>query len=138
MQDALPNASYIGFTGTPVELTDKDTPAVFGVYIDIYYMTGAVDTTVRIYYESRIARLELSEAERPVIGSEYEDITDYQEYTKWERLKSRWARLKALADAEKRGKKVAQDVVEYEVNVEISFFKTVKSGIIKRIMDENK
>ncbi|GIO69987.1 type I restriction endonuclease subunit R [Paenibacillus cookii] len=115
MRDALPNASYIGFTGTPVELTDKNTPAVFGDYIDIYDMTRAVEdgTTVRIYYESRIARLELSEAERPVIDSEYEDITEYQEYTQRERLKSRWARLEALAGAEKRVRKVAQDVVEH-------------------------
>lgn len=115
MRDALPNASYIGFTGTPVELTDKNTPAVFGDYIDIYDMTRAVEdgTTVRIYYESRIARLELSEAELPVIDSEYEDITEYQEYTQRERLKSRWARLEALAGAEKRVRKVAQDVVEH-------------------------
>ncbi|OUQ85786.1 DEAD/DEAH box helicase [Brevibacillus brevis] len=115
MRDALPNASYIGFTGTPVELTDKNTPAVFGDYIDIYDMTRAVEdgTTVKIYYESRIARLELSEAERPVIDSEYEEITEYQEYTQRERLKSRWARLEALAGAEKRVNKVAQDVVEH-------------------------
>ncbi|CAH0120338.1 hypothetical protein PAE9249_02857 [Paenibacillus sp. CECT 9249] len=115
MRDALPNASYIGFTGTPVELTDKNTPAVFGDYIDIYDMTRAVEdgTTVRIYYESRIARLDLSEAELPVIDSEYEDITEYQEYTQRERLKSRWARLEALAGAEKRVRKVAQDVVEH-------------------------
>lgn len=115
MRDALPNASYIGFTGTPVELTDKNTPAVFGDYIDIYDMTRAVEdgTTVKIYYESRIARLELSEAERPVIDSEYEEITEYQEYTQRERLKSRWARLEALAGAEKRVRKVAQDVVEH-------------------------
>lgn len=115
MRDALPNASFIGFTGTPVELTDKNTPAVFGDYIDIYDMTRAVEdgTTVRIYYESRIARLELSEAERPVIDSEYEEITEYQEYTQRERLKSRWARLEALAGAEKRVKKVAQDIVEH-------------------------
>lgn len=115
MRDALPNASYIGFTGTPVELTDKNTPAVFGDYIDIYDMTRAVEdgTTVKIYYESRIARLELSEVERPVIDHEYEDITEYQEYTQKERLKSKWARLEALAGSEKRVKKVAIDIVEH-------------------------
>ncbi|QQE74732.1 type I restriction endonuclease subunit R [Brevibacillus composti] len=115
MRDALPNASYIGFTGTPVELTDKNTPAVFGDYIDIYDMTRAVEdgTTVKIYYESRIARLELAESEKPVIDSEYEEITEYQEYTQRERLKSRWARLEALAGAEKRVKKVARDVVDH-------------------------
>jgi type I restriction enzyme R subunit len=115
MRDALPNASFIGFTGTPVELTDKNTPAVFGDYIDIYDMTRAVEdgTTVKIYYESRIARLELSEAERPVIDHEYEDITEYQEYTQKERLKSKWARLEALAGTEKRIKQVAKDIVEH-------------------------
>jgi len=115
MRDALPNASFIGFTGTPVELTDKNTPAVFGDYIDIYDMTRAVEdgTTVKIYYESRIARLELSEAERPVIDDQYEEITEYQEFTQRERLKSRWARLEALAGAEKRVKQVAKDIVEH-------------------------
>jgi type I restriction enzyme R subunit len=115
MRDALPNASFIGFTGTPVELTDKNTPAVFGDYIDIYDMTRAVEdgTTVKIYYESRIARLELSESERPVIDDQYEEITEYQEYTQRERLKSRWARLEALAGAEKRVKQVAKDIVEH-------------------------
>lgn len=115
MRDALPNASFIGFTGTPVELADKNTPAVFGDYIDIYDMTRAVEdgTTVKIYYESRIARLELAESERPVIDEEYEEITEYQEYTQKERLKSKWARLEALAGAEKRVKQIARDIVEH-------------------------
>lgn len=115
MRDALPNASFIGFTGTPVELADKNTPAVFGDYIDIYDMSRAVEdgTTVKIYYESRIARLELSETERPVIDDKYEEITEYQEYTQKERLKSKWARLEALAGAEKRVKQVAKDIVEH-------------------------
>ncbi|WP_328802895.1 type I restriction endonuclease subunit R [Saccharibacillus alkalitolerans] len=115
MRDALPNASYIGFTGTPVELTDKNTPAVFGDYIDIYDMTRAVEdgTTVKIYYESRIARLELAENERPVIDSAYEEITEYQEMSEKEKLKSRWARLEALAGSEKRIKKVAADMVNH-------------------------
>ncbi|MED4754995.1 type I restriction endonuclease subunit R [Brevibacillus choshinensis] len=115
MRDALPNASYIGYTGTPVELTDKNTPAVFGDYIDIYDMTRAVEdgTTVKIYYESRIARLELSDTERPVIDEEYEEITEYQEYSQQEKLKSRWARLEALAGSEKRIKQVAKDMVNH-------------------------
>ncbi|KEO84268.1 type I restriction endonuclease subunit R [Tumebacillus flagellatus] len=115
MRDALPNASFIGFTGTPVELTDKNTPAVFGEYIDVYDMTRAVEdgTTVKIYYESRIARLELSPRELPIIDEEYEEITEYQEYTQQERLKSKWARLEALAGAEKRVKLVARDLVNH-------------------------
>ncbi|WNS42049.1 type I restriction endonuclease subunit R [Paenibacillus sp. MMS20-IR301] len=115
MRDALPNASYIGYTGTPVELTDKNTPAVFGDYIDIYDMTRAVEdgTTVKIYYESRIARLELSDTEQPIIDNEYEEITEYQEYTQQEKLKSKWARLEALAGSEKRIKQVAKDMVNH-------------------------
>ncbi len=115
MRDALPNASYIGFTGTPVELTDKNTRAVFGDYIDIYDMTRAVEdgTTVRIFYESRIAKLELPEELKPQIDEEYEDITEYQEYTQKEQLKSKWARLEAIVGAEQRVKLIAKDIVEH-------------------------
>jgi type I restriction enzyme R subunit len=98
MRDSLPNASYIGFTGTPVELTDKNTRAVFGDYIDIYDMTRAVEdgTTVKIFYESRIAKLELPEEMKPKIDAQYEEITEYQEYSQKEKLKSKWARLEAI------------------------------------------
>ncbi|GAC43627.1 type I restriction endonuclease subunit R [Paenibacillus popilliae] len=115
MRDALPNASYIGYTGTPVELADKNTPAVFGDYIDVYDMTRAVEdgTTVKIYYESRIARLELSDEERPRIDNDYEEITEYQEFSQQEKLKSKWARLEALAGAEKRINQIAQDIVTH-------------------------
>src|SRR5690554_6732094 len=93
MRDALPNASFIGFTGTPISLADKDTRAVFGDYIDIYDMTRAVEdgTTVRIFYESRIAKLELPDELKPVIDDEYEEITEYQEYTQKEKLKTKWS-----------------------------------------------
>jgi type I restriction enzyme R subunit len=115
MRDALPKASYIGFTGTPISLTDKDTRAVFGDYIDIYDMTRAVEdgTTVRIFYESRIAKLELPDELKPVIDSEYEEITEYQEYTQKERLKSKWSRLEAIVGAEQRVKAIAKDIVEH-------------------------
>lgn len=115
MRDALPNASFIGFTGTPVELADKNTPAVFGDYIDIYDMTRAVEdgTTVKIYYESRIARLELSEAEKPRLDEEYEEITEYQEAEQREKLKSKWSRLEALVGSEKRVQQVAQDIIHH-------------------------
>jgi type I restriction enzyme R subunit len=136
MRDALPNASFIGFTGTPVEMTDRNTPAVFGDYIDIYDMTRAVEdgTTVKIYYESRIARLGLSEDERPIIDSEYEEITEYQEYSERERLKSRWARLEALAGAEKRVKKIAKDIVEhFEQRQQAGFGKAMIVVMSRRI-----
>lgn len=115
MRDSLPNASYIGFTGTPVELTDKNTRAVFGDYIDVYDMTRAVEdgTTVKIFYESRIAKLELPDEMKPKVDSEYDEITEYQEYSQKEKLKSKWARLEAIVGAEQRIKQIAQDIVEH-------------------------
>lgn len=115
MRDSLPNASYIGFTGTPIELTDKNTRAVFGDYIDVYDMTRAVEdgTTVKIYYESRIAKLELPEEMKPKVDTEYEEITEYQEYSQKEKLKSKWARLEAIVGAEQRVKQIAKDIVEH-------------------------
>lgn len=115
MRDALPNASYIGFTGTPVELTDKNTRAVFGDYIDVYDMTKAVKdgTTVKIFYESRIAKLDLPENLKPKIDTEYDEITEYQEYNQKEKLKSKWSRLEAIVGAEKRIKVIAKDIVDH-------------------------
>lgn len=115
MRDSLPKASYIGFTGTPVELTDKNTRAVFGDYIDVYDMTQAVEdgTTVKIFYESRIAKLELPEEMKPQIDTEYEEITEYQESSQKEKLKSKWARLEAIVGAEQRVKQIAKDIVEH-------------------------
>lgn len=115
MRDSLPNASYIGFTGTPVELTDKNTRAVFGDYIDVYDMTRAVEdgTTVKIFYESRIAKLELPEELKPKVDTEYDEITEYQEYSQKEKLKSKWARLEAIVGANERVKQIAKDIVEH-------------------------
>lgn len=115
MRDSLPNASYIGFTGTPVELTDKNTKAVFGDYIDVYDMTRAVEdgTTVKIFYESRIAKLELPEEMKPKVDTEYEEITEYQELTEKEKLKSKWARLEAIVGAKERVQQIAHDIVEH-------------------------
>lgn len=115
MRDSLPNASYIGFTGTPVELTDKNTRAVFGDYIDVYDMTRAVEdgTTVKIFYESRIAKLELPENLKPKIDTDYDDITEYQESSQREKLKSKWSRLEAIVGACERVKLVAKDMVEH-------------------------
>lgn len=115
MRDSLPNASFIGFTGTPVELTDKNTRAVFGDYIDVYDMTRAVEdgTTVKIFYESRIAKLELPEEMKPKVDSEYEEITEHQEYSQKEKLKSKWARLEAIVGAHERIKQIAKDIVEH-------------------------
>jgi len=115
MRDALPNASFIGFTGTPIELTDKNTKAVFGDYIDVYDIQRAVEdgATVRIYYEGRLAKIELDEAERPKIDEDFEEVTEGEELDKKEKLKSKWARLEALVGAEKRVKLVAEDLVNH-------------------------
>lgn len=125
MRDALPNASFIGFTGTPVELEDKNTPAVFGNYIDVYDMTQSVEdgATVRIFYESRIIQLDTSETESN-LDTELEDITEEQEEDEREKLKSKWTQLTALAGAESRLQTLAQDVVNhFETRQETMFGK---------------
>lgn len=134
VRDALPNASFIGFTGTPVEATDKNTPAVFGDYIDIYDMTQAVEdgATVKIYYESRIIPLELPEGLK--IDEEYEDITEDQELTVKEKLKSKWSRLEAVAGAESRVQRLANDVVKhFEEREQAMFGKSMVVVMSRRI-----
>jgi len=115
MREALPNASFIGFTGTPIELADKNTRAVFGDYISIYDIGRAVKdgATVPIYYESRLARLELDEIERPKLDEEFEEATEGEEVEHKERLKTKWAQLEALAGAEKRISLIARDLIEH-------------------------
>ncbi len=115
MRDALPNAAFIGFTGTPIELTDKNTRAVFGDYISVYDIQRAVEdrATVPIYYESRLAKLELDEAERPRIDPEFDEVTEGEEVERKEKLKTKWAQLEAIVGAEKRLKLVAADIVTH-------------------------
>ncbi|MBN1889153.1 MAG: type I restriction endonuclease subunit R, partial [Thermoflexales bacterium] len=115
LRDGLPKATYIGYTGTPVEAGDRNTPAVFGDYIDIYDIQRAVEdgATVRIYYEGRLARLELKPEERPKIDPEFEEVTEGEETLAKEQLKSKWARLEAMVGAEKRIALVARDVVDH-------------------------
>ncbi len=95
LRKALPNASFLGFTGTPIEATDVNTPAVFGDYIDIYDIRRAVEdgATVRIYYEGRLAKITIDEAERPKLDEEFEEVTEGEEPEQKEKLKSKWARL---------------------------------------------
>jgi len=115
LHDALPNASFIGFTGTPIEKTDRSTPAVFGNYIDTYDILRAVEdeTTVPIYYESRLARIELNEVEKPHIDPEFEEITEGEELTEKQKLKAKWAATEALVGAEKRINLVAEDLINH-------------------------
>ncbi len=115
MRDALPHASFIGFTGTPIELQDANTRAVFGDYISVYDIQRAVQdgATVPIYYESRLAKLALDEAERPKIDPEFEEATEGEEVERKEKLKTRWAQLEAVVGAEKRLAIVARDIVDH-------------------------
>jgi type I restriction enzyme R subunit len=115
MRDALPNASFIGFTGTPIEHADKNTPAVFGNYIDTYDMARSVEdgTTVKIYYESRIVNLELDHQERGLIDEQYDEITEYQETTQKDELKRKWARLEKIVGSNDRITAVASDIVDH-------------------------
>ena len=115
MRDALPNASFVGFTGTPIELQDANTRAVFGDYISIYDIQRSVEdgATVPIYYESRLARLALDEDEKPKIDPEFEEATEGEEVERREKLKTRWAQLEAVVGAEKRVKQIAEDIVAH-------------------------
>src|SRR5213078_2662181 len=115
LRSALPNASFIGFTGTPIELTDRNTRAVFGDYIDVYDIQRAVEdgNTVRIYYEGRLAKLELDETEKPKIDPEFEEVTEGKEVTVKDKLRSKWARLESIVGANKRVHLVAKDIVEH-------------------------
>jgi type I restriction enzyme, R subunit len=114
MRDALPFASYIGFTGTPIELSDKNTRAVFGDYIDIYDMTRAVEdhTTVKVYYESRIAKIDFN-VDKDLIDESYENITEDQDSNVTEIVKRKWARLEAVVGSQSRIDTVAQDIVTH-------------------------
>lgn len=115
LRDALPNASFIGFTGTPIESVDVNTPAVFGEYIDVYDIQRAVEdgATVPLYYESRLAKLELDEEEAKVLDDEVEELTEDEEATDRERKKSKWSRVEALVGAETRLQQVAADIVQH-------------------------
>ena len=115
MRDALPHASFVGFTGTPIELQDANTRAVFGDYISVYDIQRAVEdkATVPIYYESRLAKLSLDESERPNIDPGFEEATEGEEIARQEKLKTKWAQLEAIVGTEKRLKLIAQDIVTH-------------------------
>lgn len=119
LRDALPNASFIGFTGTPIDLEDRSTTAVFGNCIDTYDMTRAVEdeATVKIYYENRIIKLETDDEELTKIDDEFEEVTEGQEDFEREKNKAKWSRLEAVVGSPNRIKKLAEDIVEhYEEN----------------------
>jgi type I restriction enzyme R subunit len=115
MRDALPNASFIGFTGTPIEKADANTRAVFGDYISVYDIQRAVEdkATVPIYYESRLAKLDLNEKEKPKVDKDFEEVTEGEEVERRERLRTKWAALEAVVGTEKRLRLVAEDLVKH-------------------------
>jgi type I restriction enzyme R subunit len=115
MRDALPYASFIGFTGTPIESTDKNTQAVFGDYIDVYDIQQAVEdgATVRIFYENRLAKINLKDEEKPRVDAEFEELTESEELTDRQKLKAKWARLEAIVGNPKRIALIAQDIVNH-------------------------
>ena len=118
LRDALPNASFIGFTGTPIEREDVNTPAVFGEYIDVYDINRGVEdgATVPIYYESRVARIELDDDEKPKLDEEIGELTEDETEGEQERLKRKWATLEAVVGTKKRLALVAADIVEHFEN----------------------
>ncbi len=114
MRDALPNATYLGFTGTPIENTDVNTPAVFGNYVDIYDIAQAVEdgATVRIYYESRLAKVNLSEEGKQLV-EDLDDELDQEDLTNTQKAKAKWTQLEALVGSENRIKNIAKDIVAH-------------------------
>jgi len=139
LRDALPNASFIGFTGTPIEKDDVNTPAVFGHYIDIYDISRAVEdgATVPIYYESRLARIELPEDEKPRVDAEIEALTEDEAASEQERLKRKWSTVEALVGAEKRLRMVAEDLVaHFEARVQAMDGKAMVVCMSRRICVE--
>ena len=139
MRDALPNASFIGFTGTPIEKADANTRAVFGDYISIYDIQRAVEdkATVPIYYESRLAKLELKPSEKPKIDPDFEEATEGDEASHKERLKTKWAALEAIVGAEKRVGLIADDLVKHwEARLEVMDGKAMIVCMSRRICVE--
>ena len=113
LRDALPNATFIGFTGTPIETTDRNTQAVFGNYVDIYDIQQAVNdkATVPIFYESRLAKVHFEEDEKVKIDDEFEELTESEELSNRQQMRAKWTRLEAIVGNPNRIEKIAQDLV---------------------------
>jgi type I restriction enzyme R subunit len=135
MRDALPNATYLGFTGTPIESTDVNTPAVFGNYVDIYDIAQAVEdgATVRIYYESRLAKVQLSDEGKKLVA-ELDEELDQDELTETQKAKAKWTQIEALIGSEKRIQNIAQDMVRhFEQRQEVFTGKAMIVSMSRRI-----
>ena len=139
MRDALPNASFIGFTGTPIEKSDANTRAVFGDYISIYDIRQAVEdgATVPIYYESRLVKLEIDKQVKDLLDQQFDEVTEGEEIEHKEKLKTRWAQLEALVGTESRLKLLAEDLVEhFEARLEVMDGKAMIVCMSRRICVE--
>ena len=122
MRDALPNASFIGFTGTPIEIEDRNTKAIFGEYVDIYDIKQAVDdgATVRIFYENRLAKIELDPEERKIIDERIEEVTEEDELTERQQRFAKWTQQEAIVGSEKRLHQIAADLIKhFELRAEV-------------------
>ncbi len=115
LRDALPNATYIGFTGTPIESTDVNTPAVFGKYVDVYDISQSIadKTTVKIYYESRLAKVNLNEEGRRLINEFDKELDESEEVTETQKSKAKWTKLEAIIGNENRVRNLANDIVTH-------------------------
>lgn len=136
IRQAMPNASFIGFTGTPIEAADINTPAIFGEYIDIYDISRAVEdgATVPIFCESRLARIELNEDEKPLIDAEIEALIEDASLTEAEKMKAKWSAVEALVGADKRLAQVAADMVTHlEARIEAMNGKAMAVCMSRRI-----
>lgn len=138
LRDALPNATYLGFTGTPIEATDINTPAVFGNYVDVYDIAQAVEdgATVRIFYESRLAKVELSEEGRKLISSLDKEL-ETEELDEVQQAKAKWTQLEALIGSKSRIKNIAKDIVaHFEHRQEVFEGKAMIVAMSRRIAVE--
>ena len=138
LRDALPNATYLGFTGTPIEKNDVNTPAVFGNYVDIYDIAQAVEdgATVRIYYESRLAKISLSDEGKRLIA-ELDEELDQGELTETQKAKAKWTKVEALIGSQQRIQSIAQDIVNhFESRQEVFAGKGMVVSMSRRIAAE--
>ena len=138
LRDALPSATYLGFTGTPIEKTDVNTPAVFGNYVDVYDIAQAVEdgATKKIYYESRLARVSLSDEGKKLIA-ELDEVLEQDELTETQKAKAKWTKMEALVGAEKRIRNVARDIVDhFEKRQEVFAGKAMIVAMSRRIAAE--
>jgi type I restriction enzyme, R subunit len=138
LRDALPNATYLGFTGTPIEKTDVNTPAVFGNYVDVYDIAQAVEdgATKKIYYESRLARVSLSDEGKKLVA-ELDEELEQDELTETQKAKAKWTKMEALVGAKQRIQNVAQDIVaHFEKRQEVFAGKAMIVAMSRRIAAE--